>query len=84
MGGQKYIEHPGTIPQDFVNEEMSGTSIIDLIVHHGDPKKTQQFLKISFCGNYFTKKQNTPNIFYQLQLGINWDLSNIFGGKEEK
>jgi hypothetical protein len=79
IGGQQYFEHPGQIPQDFVDEELSGINIIDLIIRHkGD--NAEKFLRISFCGNYFNKKENTPNIFYQFQLGLSLDLFKLFEG----
>lgn len=82
-GGPQYYEHHGQITQDIVNEDISGINIIDLILNYCG-EKTKKYLRISFCGNYFGKKNSTPNIFSQFQVGVEFNLLSLFEGKIEK
>jgi hypothetical protein len=84
IAGPQYLDHKGQITQDMVNEKKSGINIIDLIIGH-DGNNSTQFLRVSISGNYFFKQANTaPNIFYQIQMGLDYKLDNIFSSKDKK
>lgn len=83
IGGPQNMEYPYQLTQDIVNKEISGINIIDLTIRHVQ-EKTDKFLKIAICGNYFGRKGNTPNIFYQFQIGIGFNILNWFESAESK
>jgi hypothetical protein len=83
IAGPQYLAHTGLITQSMIDERKYAINSFDLVFVRNNDNKSAQFLRLSIIGNFFARPALTsPNLFYQLQLGTDFTLNDLFKKKE--
>ena len=84
--GTQLKDHDGVVTEGMILESQDrSVQILETRIEHRKPdSKLSTFFRIAYFHNVFRKKHTPGNAFVQFQVGVSYEISNVFSQKETK